>query len=1121
MPAKTNNKGGIATQPQRVSDLMRINPRFRKSVQIELDFNDAGSTAGYVATDFVIQSYDWIRTAFAKGSTQRAWRLTGDYGSGKSAFALTLAKSVCGKWGEVPHAFRKTSGKPLEPVFVTGEREPLHETIGKAIIKQLPGMRRKDVPSDGAGLIDLVEKAHKDSEHGIFLILDELGKNLEHAMLEPNTSDVYILQRIAELASRSGDKPFVVLAILHMGISSYTSELDVTSRREWDKVAGRFDELLFQHPFEQTVQLCAEALGLDGSKLPKDFAAESREAMKWAVESGLYGSAPTESLQAVAPRIFPLHPVALPPLMNILRRYSQNERSLFSFLAGHEQSALQDVAGLEIAKARFFRLADLYNFVRHNIAHTMTNGRATHWKIIESVVRKAEGPDQANLLKSIGVLNLIDDDDLLATRELLAKALGQGEPKKEAALVRLIDSLKEKKILFERGAVRGFALWPHTSVHLDDAFDEAKKELGEPAEPMRLVASLLEVRQIVARRHYIETGNLRHFELQFHPAKDFEKFCNSGPTPHRGPADGYVTIFLPEKAHEQTLTGLQIKNGKLHPGSNVLVGLAKPPLELLAIAKDLAAWKHVQRTIKELASDEYARRELRSQIRASEDRLNDQIDLLLGWNHNPKLVNWFLDGEPTQLEPDGLSSKLSSICESIYHDCPVITNELINRRITSSAASRARTVLIDAISKNPGVEILGMDDDKNPPEMAIYLSVLKAGNLHVQDKDGWKFVIPAKKDDHCKLRPAFAAIEKILKAHDAQRVRAPLLFDTLRAEPIGARDGLIPLVIALYLAARSSQTAVYEDSTYLSVVGGDEMQRLAKEPEHFEFQYCAIEGGRIDAYDAIAKVFKVGPKASPEVLDVVKPLMQFIAGLSEYSRNTKKLTKDATAMRGVLMAARDPASLIFRDLPAAIRISPTDGHAIGVKVSKLVLEISGSYDVLLGRLGSSITDAFSTKSSLADFRKELISRSKAIAKNLVESDLKSFVLRLGDEGLEYRKWLESLANHLAKKSAARWTDAEEELFNQRLGVFAQRMLRAEAAQADVTKKGINNGGERVVRLMLTKPGGDEHGELLHWSEDEEEKVDEIEKLISNLIDKNGRAGLSAAAKAIWNNLQKR
>jgi hypothetical protein len=139
------------------------------------------------------------------------------------------------------------------------------------------------------------------------------------------------------------------------------------------------------------------------------------------------------------------------------------------------------------------------------------------------------------------------------------------------------------------------------------------------------------------------------------------------------------------------------------------VGVTHPPTELLGIAKDLRAWQHVERTVSELASDEFARRELRAQIRYAKEKLNEQSDLLMGWNQSGGRVIWFNKGQEQKIEQDGLSSLLSKIAEDFYKDGPIITNEMINRRVTSSAASRARTVLIDAIAKNPEMEVLGMD----------------------------------------------------------------------------------------------------------------------------------------------------------------------------------------------------------------------------------------------------------------------------------------------------------------------------------------------------------------------------------------------------------------------------
>src|SRR5664279_5639124 len=52
-----------------VRDLISINPRFRRSVQIELDLNDRTSTESYVATDFVVNCLKRISVAFEQRSS--------------------------------------------------------------------------------------------------------------------------------------------------------------------------------------------------------------------------------------------------------------------------------------------------------------------------------------------------------------------------------------------------------------------------------------------------------------------------------------------------------------------------------------------------------------------------------------------------------------------------------------------------------------------------------------------------------------------------------------------------------------------------------------------------------------------------------------------------------------------------------------------------------------------------------------------------------------------------------------------------------------------------------------------------------------------------------------------
>jgi hypothetical protein len=81
----------------KISDLLNVEGRFLRSAHLERDFRDPGMLSGYVVTDFARSSLARIAEGLKPGSGQRAWRVTGHYGAGKSSFALFLAHLVAGR----------------------------------------------------------------------------------------------------------------------------------------------------------------------------------------------------------------------------------------------------------------------------------------------------------------------------------------------------------------------------------------------------------------------------------------------------------------------------------------------------------------------------------------------------------------------------------------------------------------------------------------------------------------------------------------------------------------------------------------------------------------------------------------------------------------------------------------------------------------------------------------------------------------------------------------------------------------------------------------------------------------------------------------------------------------
>src|SRR5664280_1140151 len=92
----------------RISDLFHIKSRFQRSTHLERDFCDPDALRGYVVTPPASEGFDRLVQGLTPKSRQRAWRVTGDYGTGKSSFALALAHLLANEGRGVPLAIRHT-----------------------------------------------------------------------------------------------------------------------------------------------------------------------------------------------------------------------------------------------------------------------------------------------------------------------------------------------------------------------------------------------------------------------------------------------------------------------------------------------------------------------------------------------------------------------------------------------------------------------------------------------------------------------------------------------------------------------------------------------------------------------------------------------------------------------------------------------------------------------------------------------------------------------------------------------------------------------------------------------------------------------------------------------------
>ena len=339
------------TDSPTLASLTVVNTRFARSVAIARDEGRTDALDGYILTPNGRDVLRRIASSLRGESSTRAWSLTGPYGSGKSSFALLAAQVLSGD-DRIRQAARKYLGSAdaeladllpkragrLFPVLVTGSRQPLEKALASRlaaalrmvtgrgrppqIIDKLEQLANRMQPADTA-IVKLFEEANDYLERsgsvttGLLLVIDELGKFLEFGATNPEQGDVFVLQELAEAATRS-KRPFLIVTILHQALDRYADHLIPTRRAEWAKVQGRYEDVAFEERSEQLLRLLAHAIRHKGTEadlkpLQKQAKTLAQETVALGVRAG---TMPVDEMQACLAGCYPLHP------LTALARYS-------------------------------------------------------------------------------------------------------------------------------------------------------------------------------------------------------------------------------------------------------------------------------------------------------------------------------------------------------------------------------------------------------------------------------------------------------------------------------------------------------------------------------------------------------------------------------------------------------------------------------------------------------------------------------------------------------------------------------------------------------------------------------------------------------------------------------
>lgn len=1048
----------------RLADSVQVAARFHRSVNVELDFERADSLDGYVVSPLARDVTLRITGALVDPHGARAWTLIGPYGSGKSSLVAFLCSLVCEgpahisgyrrlqrSWSEDSKKLEKRllgddGFGPLVPVLVTGERTSLVRSIlgglrkasqaywsGRGVNPDVVTRIAERSTAADAGeavehdeVVDLTlefaRKVRSSSRpgNGLFIVLDEMGKLLEWAALNPHNTDLYLLQRLAEAAARS-KVPIGLLTVLHQDISAYAANLTRTMRDEWTKIGGRFETIVYLEPVEHIVRL------LDGAISANDEAMSTRAAdeCRLVADALAQGDLFRRTLPLLG--TFPIHPLTALCVGPLFRStIGQNERSVFAFLNSHEPLGFQDWLSRSDGSEPY-RLSDLFNYAIHNTRALVEGTRS--WSSAEFALARIGGSADrldANLVRTISLLTMVRASaDVRADLPTLALATGQPEAEVKKSLGRL----KKASVALYIKHRSAWELWDGSDVDIDDVIAQQRTELLARGGLAEQIGKAVKPTPITASRHYIQTGTFRVLRVAY--ASTLEAAQRQ--KPERG--DGILVVLVPDQLDDVAEFRAILATIPAEPAVQPPRAMTLPVnveqfheqgLEFLAVSRAL-------KLTPKLESDPIARRVLQERQLAARDALQAAHEIACaGFEERP--AEWRFEGSWRVVHVRA-SHLASSIFDEAFEQAPKIHNELINRSQISSAAAGGRKILMQRMLTHADRPRLGIEG--YPPELSMYRSILERMGLHHQSDRGWGLTHPRLLGGKSPLAAVWEHIGHLLEADGAQmgsRRTFQDLTTALAQPPYGVRSGVAPILIWAWYLVHQDDVFLYEDNTFVPEPEEALVERLLRQPQDVELQSAAFSGRLAEVALAIRR--RAFPRLDLDKgrvpLRVVRQLILFVKRLSHYAQRTRNVSVAAIRVRTELLAAKDTVKLLVDSLPRALEVDVDRENGVeefARRLAHALRELREADQGLLGIVERTLRTMFESGQDDPQFFHDIAQRAAALRETAgAEPRVQQFIEQtaaLEPDSVESREiWLRSVAANICTMQPERWSDSD-------------------------------------------------------------------------------------------------
>lgn len=879
--------------------------RFR-SVNLSEDLLDPRKLAHYQATR---RSAPVVRAVLESGARM----VIAAYGSGKSLAAGVGCLLVTNSDKAVLHDVVAKIGTVDPDLAIMAEHRIKQRERGRVVvlsghIRDLPGtlcgaIGAKKVRSIDAALdaLESVEAADR-----IAIVWDEFGRHLEGIVNEGRSRELDAVQRLAEWAVRAREPSSSLTLLLHQNLLAYATVLNQTSRNEWRKIEGRFEQLRFLEDSQQLYGLASTVISKyrpDGVCLPEE--AELRRVARGAIAAGWFdGMSDEDHVAALLGRAYPLSAAALHVLPRLVARIGQNERSLFGFI---DNTDLTRPIGMEEVYQGFS------DAMRSDVG---VGGSHRRWVETETARSRAVDDVEREVLAAACLLQLgVDGERRRLPRAALATAVSSRDGISADRAANAIGALVTRKLLLHRKLNDDVSIWHGADVDLASRVRDERARRMEGFDLLPFLEAQHPAPFVRPTGHNLKFGTARYLTGRYVRAHDVGAGTDPPAVDQVRSEWGQVYYVLADSAEELDRARRHVQGG--WPDSDcALVVLPSEPISVFEAALEIDALVALQVDSSLEAEDPLVRQELTELLAVARRQLAVLLHRLT--TDRPTTAEWWRAGARLRVNrdhPAGVAA--SALLDARYPQTPRIVNDQLMRNRLSRQMETARIRMLTRILERGGDPRLGYrEEELTSAEGSVLKTVMEETGLYYSEGDAGRFADLDELRDPG-LRAAWAIVADFFRTPGRKSLAD--IVSTLSGPPIGVPAGVLPLLVVSGFKAFGRAVSLRVGGIYPNDVLGFDASRMFIEPQRVEVEVHLSDEETSRYLSELAYIFShrtPGPM-DEAVRFAADALSAWRRSLSDGVRRSRRHTDDGRKLLSLLADIDDPPRLILSALPEA------------------------------------------------------------------------------------------------------------------------------------------------------------------------------------------------------------